>query len=284
MSSPSSSAQRARQALAGRLREIRLAASVTGRGLAAEAGWHFTKVSKLETATTAPSADDIRAWCRICRADHLVEELLADRLAADSAWMDWRRMERAGLRQAQEAVRDIYETTRLYRSYSPDVIPGLLQTRAYVTAILEAVRARRGITVDDIDAAVAERMARQHILHEGDHRFAFVLEEAALRYRLGDPAVVAGQLGHLLTVMSLPSVALSIIPLDAPRPMTLWPVEGFYVFDEVQVNVELVSGFLTITQPREVADYLEVFADLSAVAVSGAAARALITRAIGSLE
>jgi transcriptional regulator with XRE-family HTH domain len=283
MPTPSSSAQRARQALADRLREIRLTAGLSGRRLAGDAGWHWTKVSKLENGVTAPSAADIRAWCRICDAEHLADELVAERLAADSAWMDWRRMERGGLRQAQEAVRDIYETTRVYRSYSPDVIPGLLQTRSYVTSILEAVRERRRIGIDDVGAAVAERMARQHILHEGDHRFAFVLEEAALHYWLGDPEVVAGQLGHLLAVMALPSVALSIIPSDTPRPTAVWPVEGFYVFDEAQVNVELVTGFLTITHPHEVQEYLSVFTDLSAIAVSGARARALITKAIEAL-
>ncbi len=61
------------------------------------------------------------------------------------------------------------------------------------------------------------------------------------------------------------------------------PVEGFWIYDTTQVNVELVSGYLTITQPREVAAYADTFAMLADVAVYGPKARALITRALESL-
>ena len=63
----------------------------------------------------------------------------------------------------------------------------------------------------------------------------------------------------------------------------IWPVEDFWVFDERQVNVELVSGWLTLTQPREIATYAKTFSDLSDLAVRGAKARALITAAIDAL-
>ena len=48
--------------------------------------------------------------------------------------------------------------------------------------------------------------------------------------------------------------------------------------------VELVSGHLTITQPREIAMYAQVFAELAELAVYGAAARSLIMAAIDALD
>jgi hypothetical protein len=51
----------------------------------------------------------------------------------------------------------------------------------------------------------------------------------------------------------------------------------------VQVNVELVSGWLRVTQPGEVEMYAEAFARLAAMAVYGNAARALVNEAIGTL-
>lgn len=63
----------------------------------------------------------------------------------------------------------------------------------------------------------------------------------------------------------------------------MWPVEDFWVFDEAQVNVELVAAFLTITQPHEIGMYARTFANLAELAVYGAPARALITAAIDSL-
>jgi hypothetical protein len=49
------------------------------------------------------------------------------------------------------------------------------------------------------------------------------------------------------------------------------------------VNVELVSGWLTLRQPREIAMYAKTFSELAEIAVSGAQARALITAAISAL-
>jgi hypothetical protein len=162
------------------------------------------------------------------------------------------------------------------------MIPGLLQTPEYTTAVLASLRDRRQVLVDDVAIAVAERVDRQHILYEGDHKFAFVLEVAALRYQVGGPEVLAGQLRHLLDVMRLPSVSLGIIPDTVDRTMR-WPVEDFYIFDNSQANVELVSGFLTITHPREIAMYAESFAALTKIAVYGSHARRLITAALTEL-
>jgi hypothetical protein len=87
----------------------------------------------------------------------------------------------------------------------------------------------------------------------------------------------------MLTLMSLPSMSLGIIPLGLERDV-MWPAEDFWIFDQAQVNVELITGWLTLTQPREVAMYGQAFSDLSDLAVRGAKARALITAAIDALS
>ncbi|WP_157246266.1 DUF5753 domain-containing protein [Nonomuraea typhae] len=281
--SASSSAQAAREALASRLRELRLDAGLTARALAALAGWHEAKTSRIEHGKKQPSESDLAAWVRVCGVPGLLPELIAELRAVDSAWLDWRRAEKSGLTHLNVAVRELYERTKLYRSYCQDVIPGLLQTAGYTTATLEAIRDRRQVPVDDVADAVAERLARQHILYEGDHRFVFILEAAALTYRRGGPEVMIGQLGYLLEAMALPSVSLAVIPTHAERAGR-WPVENFYIFDEVQANVELVSGFLTITQPREIAMYVETFIRFHEIAVFGREARALIKAAMDTLE
>jgi transcriptional regulator with XRE-family HTH domain len=277
-----SSAQSARQALANRLQEIRLDAGLTARGLSAAAGWHEAKTSRIEHAKQQPSEADLRAWCYVCSAPKLIPELIAELRAVNSMWLDWRRAERNGLKHLNVSVRDIYERTKQYRSYCQSMIPGLLQTPEYTTAVLASVRDRRQVPIDDVADTVAERMDRQHVLHEGDHRFAFVLEAAVLHYQVGGPEVLAGQLRHLLDAMRLPAVSLGIIPTTIDRSPR-WPVEDFYIFDNKQANVELVSGFLTITHPREIAMYAESFAALSKLAVYGSPARRLITAAHAEL-
>ncbi|AGF65586.1 regulatory protein [Streptomyces hygroscopicus subsp. jinggangensis TL01] len=82
--------------------------------------------------------------------------------------------------------------------------------------------------------------------------------------------------------MALPSVSIGIIPQNADRS-GLWPVEGFFLYDDDTVNVELVSAHLTIVAKHELAMYARTFSDLYELAVHGPAARELITAAIESL-
>ncbi|MFJ3158846.1 helix-turn-helix domain-containing protein [Streptomyces changanensis] len=272
--SASSSAQEARQALAKRLADLCRDAGLTGLDLAERCGWSRSKSSRIMNARTPPSADDIRAWCQACGAEDQAEGLIASLRTAEGMWVEWRRMERAGLKRAQEARLPMYQRTRRFRSYSSWLVPGMMQTQPYTTAALRAIQRRRGL-VDDVADAVAARMERQRVLYEGDRRFAFLVEESVLRAGVGGPEVMFGQLGHLVSIASLPHVSLGVVPMRPDRER--WPAEGFWIYDAAQVNVELISGYLTITQPSEVAMYAETFAELAALAVYGAAARALIT-------
>ncbi|WP_414506444.1 helix-turn-helix domain-containing protein [Streptomyces sp. NEAU-L66] len=278
----SSSVRQAREALGKRLREIRKDSGLTARELAARAGWHESKCSRIENGRTGPSDDDLRVWALHCGAKGQTADLIATARNIDGAHVEWRRMERSGLRRAQESVLPLWERTRHFRAYSSWLIPGPFQTRAYIEALLRAIRDRRALP-DDLEEAVQVRVDKQRILHEGPRRFAVILEESALRHRIGGAATMAGQLGHLLSLAALPHISLGVIPLHADRT-ALWPVEDFWIFDEAQVSVELVSAFLTITQPHEISMYAHTFAGLAELAVYGAPARTLITAAIDSLR
>jgi transcriptional regulator with XRE-family HTH domain len=149
----SSSAWQARQTLGARLGEIRKDAGLTGRALAQLCGWHEAKVSRIEHAKTAPSADDIRAWCEHCGAFAQVDDLIAFLRSVEGMFIEWRRMERAGLRHAQESVLPLWERTRLFRAYSSWLVPGAVQTRDYTRAALRAIAERRELPDDPVSAA-----------------------------------------------------------------------------------------------------------------------------------
>lgn len=275
--SPSSSVQRARKELAARLRDIRLDAGLSARQLSAAAGWHESKTSRIENAKQALTDEDIRVWCRVCGAPEQAADLIAASRGADSMYIEWRRQHLTGLRHTQEARVPLYERTKVMRVYCSTVVPGLFQTPQYTEALMASITAFRG-TPNDVSDAVAARMTRNEVLYELGHRFAVVIEESVLRYPVGGAGVLAGQLGHLLEVMSLPSVWLGIIPFTAEsRPM--WTLETFTCFDEERAHVELLSAQVTVTVPREVRLYLDAFDELAALAVSGDPARALVQAA-----
>jgi transcriptional regulator with XRE-family HTH domain len=279
--SPSSSVQRARQQLAERLRDIRLDAGLSGRDLSAVAGWHAAKTSRIESAKQPPSEADIGVWCRVCAAEREVPDLIAASRAADSMYVEYRRVNPAGMRRMQESRRPLYERTRMFKAYCPSVIPGWLQTPAYATALLSSITEFRG-TPDDVAEAVAARMGRNRMFGSGSHRFALLVEETVLRYRIGGACVMAAQLRHLIEASALPGAALGVIPFNAPeRPA--WPLEQFTIFDDARVHVELLSAQVTVTAPSEITLYVRAFERLARLAVYGDAAQALIGNAITAL-
>jgi hypothetical protein len=278
--SPSSSVQRARQQLAERLRDIRLDAGLNGKALSEAAGWHPAKTTRIEGAKQAPGEDDIRTWCRVCGAEREVPDLIAASRAADSMYVEWRRLQPSGLRRTQEARGPLYERTKVFKAYCPSVIPGWLQTPAYATALLSAITAFHG-NLDDTADAVGARVTRNRVLRDGSHRFALLVEETVLRYRIAEPDVMGEQLRYLLEVADLPWVALGVMPFTAQRDM--WPLEQFTVFDDSRVHVELLSAQVAVTVPGEIILYVRAFDRLARLAVYGDAARALIGDAITAL-
>jgi transcriptional regulator with XRE-family HTH domain len=278
--SPSSSAQRARLQLAERLRDLRLDAGLNGKTLSDAAGWHPAKTTRIEGGKQAPSEDDIRTWCRVCLAERETPDLIAASRAADSMYVEWRRLQPSGLRHTQEARVPLYERTRVFKAYCPSVIPGWLQTPGYATALLSVISDFHG-TPDDTEEAVAARVSRNRVVRDGNHRFALLVEETALRYRIGAADVMGAQLRYLLEVMELPWVALGVIPSAVQRDM--WPLEQFTLFDDNRVHVELLSAQVTVTVPSEIILYVRAFEKLARLAVHGDAAQKLIADATAAL-
>ncbi|WP_416874089.1 helix-turn-helix domain-containing protein [Kitasatospora sp. SC0581] len=278
--SPSSSAQSARETIAKRLKALQQDAGLTGHGLALRTGFSESKVSRIAGAKTPPSAGDIQRWCAACGAEDQAADLVAASRAADEMYVEWKRLHRTGMKHAQEAILPLFANSRQIRMYCSNVMPGIVQRREYARALMETITAFQN-TPHDVEAAVESRLQRGRYLHQGSCTYAFVLEETVLYYPLGDDEAMADQLRHLLEVMALPRVSLGVIPFRAPRVM--WPLEAFYMFDDRQVDAELLTAVVKITTPTEIAAYSKAFKALSSMAVHGREARTLIEQAIHAL-
>ncbi|AYD81630.1 hypothetical protein SEA_KROMP_29 [Streptomyces phage Kromp] len=281
--SPSSSAQAARQVVAQRLRDMRRTAGLTVTELADRCGWHHAKTSRIENSRTAPTATDIRLWCRACDTQDQVDDLISQSLHAESMYTEWRTQVREGLTALQGREPKLFQDTRHFRVYSGSLVPGLLQTEGYAAGILGISARFRDVPVDDSAAAARARVDRSRIIHQPGRTFVFAVEEAALRHQVCDPDAMAAQLGHLLTAGALPQVSLGIIPM-ATTERVQWPRETFHIYDDRLVSVELVSARVRITQPTEISLYSQAFEELRGMAVYGADARALVLRAIEALH
>ena len=204
-------------------------------------------------------------------------ELIATARAVESAYLEYKRQARAGLKRAVGPFTQArYEATGLFRVYEHNLIPGLFQTPEYCTAMASFWIEFLGIP-NDLQATVRDRMLRQEVIGWPGKKFRVVLEEQALRVWFGTAEVQRGQLDRLLEAMAHPAVTLGIIPMMRER--TGVPTASFWIFDDKLVGLETPSAHIEVTRPDEIALYVKMFSHLEATAVYGAEARALIERA-----
>jgi hypothetical protein len=225
-------------------------------------------------------------WCRVCGASaQQEEELLAEQAAVARLWIAFRDLGReTGLNATQKMLSgDMWERVQVHRAYQTKLIHGLLQTTAYMTGILTEVRRERRVAVDDVAEAVAERIGRQGYLLHRERQFRFVFEEPVLRFRPFSIAVQRAQLVHLLDMMTLPTVTVGIIPMNADR-RGYRPRESFEITDTSLVTIEMLSGFLSLTHRDEVSAYVQAWEELDSIAVHHAEARVLVRHAIAALD
>jgi hypothetical protein len=94
------------------------------------------------------------------------------------------------------------------------LVPGLLQHKAYAARLLEELAGIEGLENPRIEQDVEIRALRQRRLIAAEANYRFVVADAALRVRIGEPAVMAEQMNHLLRVSLLPRVSLRVLSSD----------------------------------------------------------------------
>ncbi|MFF3518769.1 helix-turn-helix domain-containing protein [Streptomyces sp. NPDC002573] len=275
--------QQAREALGGRLRELRLSAPggpLTGTQLAVQFGWNKSKVSRLENGRQTPTPNDLHCWAAATGQAEAYDELLARLRGFESHIRSWRRQLASGHKAVQDAHLTAHTDASLFRGWESSMIFGILQTPDYARSIFtryaELQRSPR-----DTEEAVRSRMRRQEALYDSTKRFHLILWEAALHALVCPPATLAAQLDRLAGTIGLDTVELGIIPLSAS--LKIPPSTAFWLYDDRQVIVENWHAELWIDDTASVETYLRTWRTLRESAVYGADAHNVINRARRSI-
>lgn len=240
-----------------------------------------SKISKLELGQQTPTVRDIEMWATACQNPQVCADLVGALTTLESQYVTVRRKARMGMARGQHVYADLESTASFVRNFQCAVVPGLLQTADYARARLSYWATYRRAE-DELDAAVAARMARQQVLYSASTKFHFVVAEPVLRYRACPDEVMEGQLDRLLSVATMRSVHFGVVPFRQ-RYLGALPTHGFVIYDDARVKVETVSAELTLEERSEIDRYLDVFAGFANAAVYGAEARALVARAMSAL-
>jgi transcriptional regulator with XRE-family HTH domain len=166
------------------------------------------------------------------------------------------------------------------RWYQPEVVPGILQTEAYVRAMHATAHPR--ITDEEVDRQVTVRLERQAVLDQPGTTLHFILSESALRRNIGDAAIMREQLMHLAEVAERPNVELQVLPFDAQTFGAAWI--GFTILrfghdatsDVIYVETYTDGDYLD--SQSDVRTYTALWNRLQAAAMGQVESRNLIIR------
>ncbi|MEY9946219.1 helix-turn-helix domain-containing protein [Kitasatospora sp. GAS1066B] len=254
------------------LRALRIAADKTAEAIARRASMSPAKLSKIENGRVLPTVQDVELILTAIGVSEAAKaEFLAQARSAATEATAWRELRRMGHWKHQQAIRAIEAQTGTLRLFQGQLIPGLLQSAEYVSALF----AMKPELTDEAKAkSIAARLERQTALYDTRRSFHFVICEHVLRWRIGAPAIMGTQMDRLVSLSRLPNVTIGVVPLD--RQMPNFPMTCFSAHDDRLVIVETFHSEITTRDPRDVQVYLSTFAQFDAVAVHGNEMRTMV--------
>lgn len=174
---------------------------------------------------------------------------------------------RSGSGTNQRRFRALEAAAARVSTFTTVIVPGLLQTERYMRALYVA----QGGSSDNLEKWVNDRRKRQSAMATSSTEYVQVLSEAALRWQLESSALMLEQTRHVAAVLENltgPRVRVGLIPWTAP--VGVLPLTSFDLYDDRHVVVGSSFGTAFMDRPRDVAVYVEQFAQLEALAVFGA--------------
>ena len=190
-----------------RLREVSgVTAEAAGRAIRAS----HAKISRLERGRGGLKERDLANLLTLygITDQQQRESLLA--LAQRANAPDWWHPFSDILPSRFETYLGLEQASSVIRTYQPQMVPGLLQTRELAQAVFRFCHPSE--SADDIERRVALLMTRQEVLtHPTAPQLWGVIDQAAL-WRLEPREVLRDQIQHLITMAELPHVKLQLLP------------------------------------------------------------------------
>ena len=170
-----------------------------------------------------------------------------------------------------EAYLGLEEAASLIRTFELQFVHGLFQTEDYARAV--TVLGHNPEHAEEIDRRVALRMQRKALLSRQDPPPVWtIMDEAVLRRPVGSPAVMRGQIEHLIDVARLPQVTIQVVPFQhgghaaAGGSFTILRFAAMDLSDVVYI--EQLTGALYLDKRDDVDHYMGVMNRLSVEALT----------------
>lgn len=266
-----------RRRLGQELRRLRELKGMTAEEVAERLLVSQSKISRLENGRRSISQRDVRDLCGVYEVEdqRIVDSLM--QMAKDSRQQGW-----------WHAFGDIPYSVYIgletdaesLRTYEPQIITGLLQTRAYAEALIQG--ALPETSVADIEKRVQVRIRRQERIAADNNplRLWVVLDEASLRRVVGGKQVMREQLEHVAEMSQLPHITVQVLPFDVGAHPGINGQYSILEFadaaDSSVVYIEGVTSDLYLEKALDVQKYTVMYEHLRAQALNVEQSRQLI--------
>jgi transcriptional regulator with XRE-family HTH domain len=200
-----------RRWLAFELRRLREDTGLAQKDAGKACGWSGARLSYIENAQQNVAEKDLKKLLPLYGVPDTDWPMFANAAEQSRRRGFWERYdtvpgvsEYVGLEQGAASIRYVELA----------VVPGLLQTREYATALLESDVIPR--TGQQIARTVELRLARQIALTRSEDPVdvSAIVDESVLRRPGGGPKAMAAQLDHLVTMAERPNVTIRVVPFD----------------------------------------------------------------------
>ncbi|WP_155054707.1 helix-turn-helix domain-containing protein [Streptomyces blattellae] len=255
------------------------------KGLTLEEAGQLVGVSKATVSRYETQAGPVKwlvidALCREYGAtDEEREAVVA--LAKDAKQQGWWRSFADFIPESMNLLLTLEDEAVREDHFACVYVPGLLQTRAYSTALQRANEVP--LEPAEIERLVDIRMKRQEILSRPKPpRLWAILDESVIRRIVGSPAVMSEQLGRLLEANESPNITLQILPFSKGAHAAA--LGSFVLIGGKQRTLDVAyvdfhTGSLFLEREEELERYRLAFEYLRAQALDMEASSAMIHRA-----
>ncbi|MEV0662975.1 helix-turn-helix domain-containing protein [Actinomadura luteofluorescens] len=263
-----------RRRLAVEIRKLRESRGLTTDGLARLVFHSRTKITRLENAQIRPDLAEIMNMLDALditgsQYDRLLQ--LA-REAAQKGWWDRYGMS-MGPRQKLAADLEYHAST--VRSYDQTAMPGALQCRPFIEALIKLDESQRSLNYQPERLTEARVNRQRELLRPDGPTYETVLDECVI-HRLTVPSrTMATQLRHMVQVISEEErITVRVLAHNARLPGGLLPKSSFYLYtfpeasDPPMAVVDTVTTDLVLNQRGEVMRYTGMYDRLREAALS----------------
>jgi transcriptional regulator with XRE-family HTH domain len=254
--------------LLSELKQAREASKLTQDSVAEALDWSVSKVNRIEQGKSGISVTDLKALLdqyKVTDPARVAELVDLARATKRPVWMGkYRGLLPMGFAQFIE----LESAATCCRYVQTSVIPGMLQTRGYATAIVAA----GGEVPEDVQRGVDIRMHRQDLVGPGGPDMFFIIDESALHRAIGGDDVLRDQLNHIKKLAATDQMTVQIVPFGAGLHPAM---KGSFSILEISEDDEDYSLFLeelyrpSVLQddPEVVQEYLTYFFQLQKFAL-----------------